>query len=87
MKLWTIYVQLGVSKAIGLDVPNFVKNVPRVLECVLRLGLTSNHFLMDSKMKLWTIHVQMGVLKALRSDVLNFIKDVPNFVKNVPRVP
>ena len=87
MKLWTIHVQLGVSKAIGLDVPNFVKNVPRVLECVLRLGLTSNHFLMDSKMKLWTIHVQMGVLKALRSDVLNFIKDVPNFVKNVPRVP
>ena len=38
MKLWTIHVQMGVPKAIGLDVPNlmmdvlnFVKDVPNVL--------------------------------------------------------
>ena len=37
MKSWTIHVQIRVSKAIGLDaqnlikdVPNFVKDVPRV---------------------------------------------------------
>ena len=76
MKLWTIHVQLGVPKAIGLDVPNFVKNVPRVLECVLRLGSTSNHFLMDFKMKLWTIHVQMGVPEAIGLDVPNLMNDV-----------
>ena len=28
------------------DVPNFVKDVPRVPKCVLRWGLTSNHFFM-----------------------------------------
>ena len=87
MKLWTIHVQLGVPKAIGLDVPNFVKNVPRVLECVLRLGSTSNHFLMDSKLKLWTIHVPIGVPEAIGLNVPNFIKNVPDFVKDVPRVP
>ena len=48
-------------KVIGSDVPNFVKDVPRVPKCVLRWGSTPNHFLMGSKMKSWTIHVQMGV--------------------------
>ena len=44
---------MGVSKAIGSDVPNlmkdvpnFVKNVPRVPKCVPRWGLAPNHFLM-----------------------------------------
>ena len=51
MKLWTIYVQMGVSEAMGLDVKNIVKGVPRVPKCVLRWGSTPNHFLMDSQMK------------------------------------
>ena len=58
IKLWTIHVQMGVLKAIGLnvpnlmkDVPNFVKNVPRVPKCVPKWGSTLNHFLMDFKMK------------------------------------
>ena len=55
--------KIGVSVAQGLDVPNFfkdvpnffkdvlnfVKNVPRLPKFVLRWGMTSNHFLMDSK--------------------------------------
>ena len=91
---------MGVPKAIGwdvpnfiMDVPNFVKDVPRVPKCVLRWGSTPNHFLMGFKMKSWTIHVQMGDLEAIGSnvpnlmkDVPNFVKDVPNFVKDVPRV-
>ena len=91
---------MGDPEAIESDVPNlmkdvpnfmkhvqnFMKNVPRVLECVLRLGLTSNHFLMDSKMKLWTIHVRMGVTEVIGSDVPNFVKDVSDFVKDIPRV-
>ena len=59
---------MGVSKAIGSDIPNlmknvsnFVKDVPRVPKCVLKWGSAPRHFLMDSKMKSWTIHVQMGV--------------------------
>ena len=68
MKLWTIYVQIGFSEAMGSDVPNlmndvpnFVKDVPRVPKCVpkcvSRWGSTPSHFLMGSKMKSWTIHV------------------------------
>ena len=94
MKLWTIHVQSGVPEAIKQDVPNFVKDVPnfvkdvsRVPECVLRLGSTSKHFFMDSKMKLWTIHVQMGIPEAIGSNVPNLMKDVPNFVKEIPKVP
>ena len=30
MKSWTIHVQMGEPEAIGSDVPNFVKDVPRV---------------------------------------------------------
>ena len=55
--------KIGVPVAQGLDVPNFfkdvpnffkdvlnfVKNVPRLPKFVLRWGMTSNHFLMDSK--------------------------------------
>ena len=80
----------GHPEAIGLnvpnlmkDVPNFVKDVPRVPNCVPRWGLTPNHFLMGSKMKSWTIHVQMGDPKIIGSDVQNLMKDVPNFVKDV----
>ena len=67
------------------DVPNFVKNVPRVPKCVLRWGSGPNHFLMGSKMKSWTIHVPMGVSKAIGSDVQNLMKDVPRVPKCVPR--
>ena len=85
---------MGVPKAIGSDVPNFVKDVPdfvkdipRVLKCIPMSRSTPNHFLMGSKMKSWTIHVQMGVPEAKESDVPKFIKDIPNFVKDVPWVP
>ena len=54
MKLWTIHVQMGVSEAIGLDVPNlmkdvpnFVKNVPRVRKCILMWGSAPNNFVMS----------------------------------------
>ena len=82
-----------VPKAIGLDVPNFVNDVPRVPKCISRWGSAPNNFLMGSKMKSWIIHVQMGILEAIGSnepnlmkDVPNFFKDVPNFVKDVSRV-
>ena len=52
---------MGDLEAIGSDVPNFVKDVPRVPNYVSRWGSTPNHFLMGSKMKSWTIHFQMGV--------------------------
>ena len=52
-------------EVIGSDVPNFVKDVPRVPKCILRWGSTPNHFLMGSKIKSWTIHVQMGVPKTI----------------------
>ena len=44
MKLWTIDVQIGVLEAIRLDVPNFVKDVPRVPKCVMRWESTPNDF-------------------------------------------
>ena len=69
------------------DVPNFVKNVPRVPKCVPRWGSAPNHFLMGSKMKLWITHVRMGVPKAIDLDIPNLMEDIPNFVKDVPRVP
>ena len=61
----TIGDKMGVPIAIGLYVPNFIKDVPnciknapnflkdvpRVSKCVPRWGSTSNHFLMGSKMK------------------------------------
>ena len=36
---------MGVPKAIGWDVPNFVKDVPRVPKCVRRWESGPNHFL------------------------------------------
>ena len=65
-KLWTLGDKMGVPKAIGWDVsnflkhvpnfvndePNFVKDVPRVPKCFPRWGSTLKHFLMGSKMKL-----------------------------------
>ena len=84
---------MGVPESLDSDVPNFVKDVPRVRKCVLRWGSAPKHFLIGSKMKLWTIHIQMGVPEVigldvpnLMKDVPNLIKDVPNFVKDVPRV-
>ena len=78
---------MGVPKAIGSDVPNFVKDVPKVPKCVPRWGSAPNHFLMGFKMKSWTIHVQMGISETIRLDVPNLMKDIPNFVNDVPRVP
>ena len=75
----------GGLETIGLDVPNFVKNVPSVPKCVSRWGSAPNNFLMGSKMKSWTIHVQMGVSKVIESDVPNFVKVVPRVPKCVPR--
>ena len=47
---------MGVTVALGLDVPNFtndvpnfIKNVPRVPKYVPRWGMTSNHFEMGSQ--------------------------------------
>ena len=77
---------MGVPKAIGSDIPNFVKDVPRVPKCVPRWGSAPKHFLIDFKMKLWIIHIHMGVLEAIGLDVPNLMKDVPNFVKDVPKV-
>ena len=75
------------------DVPNFVKDVPKVPNCIPRWGSAPNHFLMGSKMKSCTIHVQMGDSETIGSDepnlmkdVPNLMKDVPNFVKDVPKV-
>ena len=83
---------MGVPKALGSNVPNllkdvqnFVKDVPRVLKCIMRWGSTLNHFLMGSKMKSYTIHVQIGVSKVKGSDVPNFVKDVPSVPKCIPR--
>ena len=72
MKLWTIHVQIGVSRAIGSDIPNFmkdvpdfVKDIPRVPKCVMRWVSTTNHFLMGSQMKLWPLGDKMGVAEAI----------------------
>ena len=53
MKLWIIHVQMGVSEAIGSDVPNLIKDVPnfvkdvrRVPKYVLRWRSAPKHFLM-----------------------------------------
>ena len=84
MKFWTIDVQIGVLEAIRLDVPNFVKDVPRVLKCFLRWGSTPKHFLIGYKVKLWTILIHMGVPEVIGSDVSNLIKNVPNLINGVP---
>ena len=75
---------MEVSKAIGSNVLNFVKDVPKVSKCVPRWGSAPNHILMGFKMKSWTIHVKMGHTKTIGLDVPNLMKDVPNFVKDVP---
>ena len=77
---------MGLLKANTSDVPNLMKDVPRVSKCVPRWGSIPNHFLMGSKMKSWNIHVQMGDPKTIGSNVPNLMKDVPNFVKDVPRI-
>ena len=77
---------MGVPESLGSDIPNFVKDVPRVRKCVLTWGSAPNHFVIGFYKKLWTIHVEMGVPKSVESDVPNLMKDVPNFVKDVPRV-
>ena len=75
-----------VPESLRSDVPNFVKDVPRVRKCVPKWGLTPNHFVMGFLKKLWTMHVEMGVSEFFGSDVPNLMKDVPNFVNDVPRV-
>ena len=77
---------MGVSEAIGSDVQNFIKDVPRVPKCVQRWESATNDFLMGCQMKLWPLGDRMGVSKAIGCDVPNFIKDVPNFVNDVPNL-
>ena len=67
------------------DVPNFVKDVPRVPNCIPRWGSTPNHFLMGFKMKSWVIHVQMGVLEVIGSDVLRVPNCVPRWGSTLNR--
>ena len=52
-KLWTIRVEMGVSEAVGLDIPNLmkdvpnvVKDVPRVPKCVPKWGSAPIYFVM-----------------------------------------
>ena len=52
---------MGDPEVIGSDVPNLMTDVPNLLKDILRVpkcfprwGLTSNYFLMGSKMKSWT---------------------------------
>ena len=78
---------MGILEAIGSNVPNFLKDAPRVPKCIPRWGWAPNHFLIGSKMKLWTIHIQIGVPEAIGSDVPNLMKDITNFVNDVQRVP
>ena len=77
---------MGVPETLRSDVPNLMKDVPRVPKCVTWWGLAPNHFLMGSKMKS-TIHIQRGVSETVGSDVPNLMKNVPNFVKDVPSTP
>ena len=67
------------------NVPNFVKDVPRVLKSVARWGLTMNHFLMGCQRKLWAPDDKMRVPEAIGWDVPNLVKDVPRVPKCVLR--
>ena len=71
---------MRVLEAIGSDIPNFIKDVPRVPKCVSRWGSTTDHFLVGFQMKFFTIVNKMGVPKSVGMNV-------PKFVKDVPRVP
>ena len=39
MNKWTMGMKIGVSEARGLDVPNFLKDSPRVLKSILKVGI------------------------------------------------
>ena len=77
MKWWLIHGQKRVPESLGSDIPNFVKDVPKVRKCVPKWGSTPNHFVMGFLKKLWTFHVEMGVSESVGSDVPNLMKDVP----------
>ena len=42
---WTMGRDIRVSIVRGLDVPNFLKDIPRIPKSILGWGRTSNHFL------------------------------------------
>ena len=42
MKSWTIHVQMGVPKSIGLDVPNLMKDVPNFVKDVPRVRIMAH---------------------------------------------
>ena len=44
MNKWTMERKIGVPLARGLDVSNFLKDVPRVPKSVLEYEMTSNYF-------------------------------------------
>ena len=64
---------MGVSESVESDVPNLMKDVPRVQKCVPKWGSTPNHFVMGFQKILWTIHIEMGVWESVESDVPNLV--------------
>ena len=76
MKLWTIHVQMGVPEAIGSNVPNFVKDVPRGSKVLSKVEMSPQSlpygFLNEPH---WTIGHKMGVPLALGFGIPHFIKD------------
>ena len=76
---------MGVPKTIGSDIPNFIKDVPRVPKCVSRWGSSTDHFLVGFQMKFFTAVDKMRVPESIRSDAPNFVKDVPRVPKCVLR--
>ena len=81
---------MEVPESLDSDIPNLMKDVPRVRKCVPKWGSTPNHFVMGFLKKLWTFHVEMGASKSVGSDVPNLMKDVPNLVHPslmIPRPP
>ena len=57
---------MGAPEAVGLNIPDFENDVPRVPKYISRWGSTPNHFLMGSQMKLWTLSDMIGVPEAIR---------------------
>ena len=64
---------MGVPESLDSDVPNLMKNVPRVRKCVPKWGSTANHFLMGFYKILWSIHIEMGVQESVEFDVPNLV--------------
>ena len=84
--------EVGVLLAQGLDVTNFLKDIPRVPKSILEQGSTFNYFLKIPKgiNGTWVIRQGSSQLKNwmyqyLFKNVPNFVRDVPNVPKSIPR--